>query len=489
MRPRWPSVAALTALILTFAPAAAHAASQYHTDPPPTVGGGPGTYTLHKELSGYSNYGVADAAADVLYGAESDSWTFDLAAAGIPADHRSLRRVRVSLVLEDTFERPAGEFTASLAVDGLSLHDGPVATLGVDHGAPFAGQFTNWAVADFPIIGVAAGDTPTVSMANTTTNGPVTGDDWIGIDWIEIEVGPSASDRDHDTVTDAFDRCPDKPGFVDNDGCPARTFVALGDSFSSGESNRPYQLGTAVPGVNECHRSSRAYPNLLRTSLPAGTPFEFHACSGAVVDNMTTTGRWTEPKQLSWLSDDATRHGIGLVTLTIGGNDLGFADVLTYCVLRLPGTRTCEEEKSPLVAAARQRLADQLLPALFTTIAEKANHAKVVVLGYPRFFPVDPPKHCLTGLLAQTFRQSDMRWINAEIAAFDAVIAVAAAAHGFHYVDTYDAFDGHEICAAGSARPAMHRYIHGPNTKGSFHPTAYGQQLLADAARPEVPSW
>ena len=141
----------------------------------------------------------------------------------------------------------------------------------------------------------------------------------------------------------------------------AGRYVALGDSYSSGEGaaappvtseSNPNFDPTTDTSNNQCHRSYNAYPELLRSALTLpDTSFAFHACSGALLSEMTNqlnkdnpnstakkyAGQWGEPAQLDHLAPatgppDPT---IDLVTLSIGGNDAGFVGALSDCVIGL----------------------------------------------------------------------------------------------------------------------------------------------------------
>ncbi len=92
----------------------------------------------------------------------------------------------------------------------------------------------------------------------------------------------------------------------------APSYVALGDSYSSGTGTRSY-----IDDGTSCQRSTFAYPSLI--AAPRGYALDFRACSGATVTDVTNT-------QLGALSS-ATSY----VTISVGGNDAGFADVLTEC--------------------------------------------------------------------------------------------------------------------------------------------------------------
>ncbi|MBL7487172.1 SGNH/GDSL hydrolase family protein [Frankia sp. AgB1.9] len=290
-------------------------------------------------------------------------------------------------------------------------------------------------------------------------------------------------------------------------------YVALGDSFSSGEGapaivggGTQYLSGTDQTD-NRCHRSAAAYGPIVATALSV-TRFQFHACSGALVQDFYRSfgsnhpasrgipANGAEIEQLAWLTTDTK-----LVTLSIGGNNASFADVMDYCVKRLVLERTCQSVWAGAVDSEINNLsigtgrATDNLPDLYASIRQKAPAAEVLVLGYPRFFPANPPQLCstTTGLPASPapatfqFARSDMIWINSEIAKLDGVIAQAATKAGFRYVDTFGAFSGHEICSGNQMW--MNRLVinvPGGRTQESFHPNRDGQAAFARLVRAAV---
>src|SRR4051812_40051292 len=90
------------------------------------------------------------------------------------------------------------------------------------------------------------------------------------------------------------------------------SYVALGDSYSSGVGTRAY-----IADGTRCQRSVYAYPSLIASAR--GYALNFRACSGAKVSDVTNT-------QLSSL-----RASTGYVTISVGGNDAGFSSVLSTC--------------------------------------------------------------------------------------------------------------------------------------------------------------
>ena len=97
---------------------------------------------------------------------------------------------------------------------------------------------------------------------------------------------------------------------------PRPTYVALGDSYSSGVGLAPFDAGSV-----SCARSPRAYPSIVARSL-ARDQFVFVACSGATIDQIIA--------QLG--TARAALHRAALVTLTAGGNDLSFTNLLVSCL-------------------------------------------------------------------------------------------------------------------------------------------------------------
>ena len=220
---------------------------------------------------------------------------------------------------------------------------------------------------------------------------------------------------------------------------PRVDYAALGDSYSAG-------IG-AEPNDGRCGRSTRAYPALWAAAHRPDS-FRFLACSGA------DTG--TVADQVAELAPNTT-----LISLTAGGNDVGFSDVMIACsleVLRCAAT----------VKTARQKVQNDLpgaLDRLYATIAARAPHARVVVLGYPAFYDVHAAP--CPGVL-----DSNRDRINDGIDLLDQTLAAAAGRHHFVFADPRPAFSDHEICSG-------HDWLHAvdlSNLAQSYHPTADGQR-------------
>lgn len=228
----------------------------------------------------------------------------------------------------------------------------------------------------------------------------------------------------------------------------APEYVALGDSYASG-------VGAGAT-KGRCRQSQHAYPALFAKGFPS---FTFAACTGAATADVVAN-------QLKALTPATT-----LVTITVGGNDLGFVDVMTTCTLG--GDKSCVNR----VKQAKEFIESGLPAALDTTYAairQAAPNARLVVVGYPRLF--EDVSKCRS--LSHTKRTA----INTAANLLSDVTAKRAASAGATYVDVRDEFSGHGVCAATP-------WINGLTspTSNSYHPNKAGQAGYAQALTAAVP--
>lgn len=240
------------------------------------------------------------------------------------------------------------------------------------------------------------------------------------------------------------------PAYADTTA--AVDYVALGDSYVSGTGTRDY-----YPDSGDCLRGPQAYPALWASSH-AVTSFQFVACSGAATADVLSS-------QVSALS-----AATDLVTIAIGGNDIGFADVITTC--QLGGDSTCEAAVNQARTEARTILPGRL-DQTYATIRSRAPNARVIVLGYPRLFEYGT---CNFPGMSQYERQL----LNAGADELSTVIGGRAAAASFTYIDTRPAFAGHGTCGSspwinGVSWPVVESYH--PNDAG--HVSGYLPALNA----------
>jgi hypothetical protein len=279
-------------------------------------------------------------------------------------------------------------------------------------------------------------------------------------------------------------------------------YVALGDSYSAGEGLPPFAPGTAQ---TNCDRSgSSAYPDLLITLLRRQgnhAPFSYTACSGALVRQIldpTNRSGGVVPPQIS----GQVQPSVGLVTLTIGGNDALFSKVVVTCLTN----GNCLHQTFPPPGIAEQTV-KHIAPgdlltrwgpatieeigseegALFRTLRHDFPHARIVVVGYPYLFPSRPapgfpfmPPMCASILNRLSVQErAGIRTLQDE---FNNRSYEEAAVSGVEFVSPAAIWAGHEPCgASGQYTNSVKPYLNFPNpvNGGSFHPNAAGQQTLA----------
>ena len=239
----------------------------------------------------------------------------------------------------------------------------------------------------------------------------------------------------------------------------APSYVALGDSYSSGVGTRSY-----IDDGTSCQRSTYAYPSLIAAAR--GYALNFRACSGAKIPDVTNN-------QLGALSPST-----GYVTISVGGNDAGFAGVLTECAQ--PGWMS---DCNGAIDAAQSYINAKLpaaLSTLYAAIRSHATTARVVVVGYPRIFNGED---CNAGTW---FSPAEETRLNATADLLNSKLASAASARGFAFANPTGRFVGHAVCADvewlnGLSNPISESYH--PNRTG--HASGYAplvSPLLTGAA-------
>jgi lysophospholipase L1-like esterase len=221
----------------------------------------------------------------------------------------------------------------------------------------------------------------------------------------------------------------------------APQYVALGDSYSSGVGTRVFYENSG-----SCKRSPNAYAPKIAAAK--GYSLNFEACSGAKTTEVNE-------KQLGNLNSTTS-----LVTITIGGNDAGFSNVIINCALYYFTCGGAINEANEFI--------EKKLPALLETtykdIRAKATTAEVIVLAYPKLFTKEGAT-CNVNFLTSGHEKE----MNKSAEKLDAVVKSKAEAKGFKFVNPTSAFEPHEVCASeewlnGQSNPLEESYH--PNTKG-----------------------
>ncbi|MFP5379795.1 MAG: SGNH/GDSL hydrolase family protein, partial [Vicinamibacteria bacterium] len=224
-------------------------------------------------------------------------------------------------------------------------------------------------------------------------------------------------------------------------------YVALGDSYTAAPLV-PLLTGRPLG----CARSTRNYPSLVRAAIGAAVARDV-SCSSAETKHMTA------PQAVALGANapqfDALTADTRLVTLGIGGNDVGLVGAAVTC-LRLgalqPRGRACRMHFATAtggdvlvdaIAATAPRLA-----ATLQGVHARAPQARVLLVGYPDVAPRDGRGcHPLVPMSGD-----DVAYLDEMLRRTNAMLAAAAAAADAEYVDTYDDSIGHDVCTAPAKR-------------------------------------
>ena len=255
-------------------------------------------------------------------------------------------------------------------------------------------------------------------------------------------------------------------------------YVALGDSYAAlGDSRRA--TGTPV----QCGRNLSNYPHLL-DAKPAIGDLTDVTCGGAQIPNLAGTqtvgtppNTAVAPPQFDALSEDTD-----LVTLSIGGNDLGFSAIVG-CITRqgpfenLPANVTCESQVGETVQnGINVVFADNgPVDGVYDAIAAAAPNATVIATQYMPLMPAEGETCAFT----EQLNPADVQWAREVTDQINDAVSTAASRNGHVAVMPVDNSVDRSACA-----PINQRWTdftgEAPGS-APMHPTALGQQAMADA--------
>ena len=247
----------------------------------------------------------------------------------------------------------------------------------------------------------------------------------------------------------------------------ADNYVALGDS---------YVAGPAIPLPIKpwgCLKSDHNYAHLAAPRL--GLDLRDPSCSGAETEDMTQTqGVWPEanPPEFDALAADTT-----LVTLGIGGNDIGFSSLAQDCFSQSPQGSPCKDQYTAGGSdQVSQRIADTApkVAAVLQGIHTRAPNARVLVVNYPAILP-DSGQGCWPQI---PVADGDAVWLRDKTRELNQMLADQGAANGATLVDWYTASIGHDAC-----QPPGIKWVEGPvpmNAAAPVHPNLLGMLAASD---------
>jgi len=283
-------------------------------------------------------------------------------------------------------------------------------------------------------------------------------------------------------------------------------YLALGDSYISGEGAYDYVGGTDMP-TNKCHLSYLSYPFLIGKDINLNS-YHSVACSGATTWDITSADilykGQTDLKMITREQRDAlhltaqyleafspgyinqlefvTHHQPKAITVSIGGNDVNMIGSLKQCVK--PDTCFSTYESRLQFVREINNHFKEIVNAYSIIKNGGPPGMKVYVIAYPQI--AKPDGSCALNV---HLNNDEVIFTTQAIHYLDMIIKLAAAKAGVYYVDTENAFDGHRLCEAGPGSVAMNgvtagndipEKLSGPIGSESFHPNAFGHQLMED---------
>ncbi|MGW0568221.1 SGNH/GDSL hydrolase family protein [Streptomyces tauricus] len=245
-------------------------------------------------------------------------------------------------------------------------------------------------------------------------------------------------------------------------------YVALGDSYTSGPLI-PKQVDA------NCARSDRNYPSLVAADRKVST-FKDVSCGGATTEHMWKA-QGTNPPQLN-----ALQRGTDLVTVQIGGNDMGFGSIIATCAQLsaqdLKGDPCRRHFRTP--SGADQLTLNILdtapkIAAVLRAVHARAPHARVLVVGYPDLLPEDG-SGCYPSV---PFAAKDFPYLRDTGKRLNLMMRVVAKLNHAEYVDTYGPTIGHDMCKAPAVR--WIEPLQPASPAAPAHPNAKGEAAMAGA--------
>jgi hypothetical protein len=327
----------------------------------------------------------------------------------------------------------------------------------------------------------------------------------------------------------------------------AAAIISLGDSYISGEAGRwrgngnyPYgsRFGTDLAAYDcnreetscsydatrvygnsdgQCDRSTSAEITHVDKVKVLGEMYRIApenriniACSGATTADVTQNWFKGEPPQVEQLENYAESREIKLVVLSIGGNDIGFRDIIETCIKAF--TTWYHYCKTSLAGPVQQRI-DEMLVKVWRTVREiqsTMKHAgypdgsyRLVVQSYPipmpagkdnRYRETYAERYALGGC---PIWNADADWAKYDVMP-ELASALEDAAHmaNAEFLDLRNALEGHEVCAKGVSQSNSKDTLDDPHPKHDSEwvrwigglvqgyvqeyllPNAYGQEQL-----------
>ncbi len=246
----------------------------------------------------------------------------------------------------------------------------------------------------------------------------------------------------------------------------AASYVSLGDSYAAG----PFIPNPVLP--LGCLKSDHNYPHL---AAPGIGPLKDPSCSGAKTDDMANPQN-VDPDGPNPPQFNSLATGTEVVSLTIGGNDIGFSEIAQSCITLNPFSSPC---RNKYASGGKDQIAERIaatapkVAAVLQGIHARSPQARVYVLNYPAIFP-ETGNGCWPQMPVSF---SDAPYLRAKEQELNAMIANQAAANGAKLVSWYAASIGHDACKSSSVRWVEPLVPNNPSAP--IHPNLRGMEGAA----------
>ncbi|WP_336364754.1 SGNH/GDSL hydrolase family protein [Halalkalicoccus salilacus] len=295
-----------------------------------------------------------------------------------------------------------------------------------------------------------------------------------------------------------------------------RLIVSIGDSYASGqgvpdENSHPLPDGGHAgpvwvePGA---YRSFRAGPALAAKQFEDPSEgdlvtFLSYASSGAEIEDglLGAQHEWQDGGQLDEVERAIGDRSIDALLLSIGGNDVGFADGLKELLYRVDKSqsKTVRETEAKIKGLIHDTGKQ---PAKFDRLAARIKELdpeQVFITEYPTAhfdrddgavdggcgaFNLDLPER-ITGIpsvVLPRISKSDAKQIKRLGVKLNEAVEKAADRHGWTYVDGIEeGFEGHGYCSDDRYFVTVSEsYRNQRDIQGTMHPNRRGQRVYAD---------
>ncbi|MFF6995305.1 SGNH/GDSL hydrolase family protein [Streptomyces sp. NPDC008313] len=244
-------------------------------------------------------------------------------------------------------------------------------------------------------------------------------------------------------------------------------YVALGDSYTSGPMI-PRQVDA------NCARSDHNYPSIVAEARRTSA-FKDVSCAGATTEHMWKA-QGTNGPQLNAVGRDTD-----LVTVQIGGNDIGFGSIIATCAQLGAQDPTGDPCRRHYESSGTDQLTLNVLETapkiarVLRAVHSRAPHARVVVIGYPDLLP-DDGRGCFPEV---PFAAKDFPYLRDTGKRLNLMLRLVARLNRAEYVDTYGPTRGHDMCKAPADRWV--EPLQPASPAAPAHPNAKGEEAMAGA--------